>query len=201
MKTITYLLYALLLILGTHTHAMAMIRNPKAASELFQAILQNNRENIRKILATGQLDVNYLLYPNKTTALHVAAKSGKVDAIKALLESGADVNLKSGLNQTPLHTAVVGLRLPAVKALLEAPDIDSTAQDNWGQTALDLAKAIPVDSEETKELKQGIINLLTFPYSTLKKLSLEYIRKNRDKFTQDQIKQLPLELQEALQEE
>jgi cytochrome c len=39
------------------------------------------------------------------TALHIAARSGCLDCVKALVEAGADVNAKTKHGQTPIHLA------------------------------------------------------------------------------------------------
>ena len=53
------------------------------------------------------------------TLLHYAAKYGKVDRVRALLERGADVNAKDEDDQTPLHWAAQSGHVDCVRALLE----------------------------------------------------------------------------------
>jgi cytochrome c len=42
---------------------------------------------------------------NRENALHIAARSGCLDCVKALVEAGADVNAKTKDGKTPLHLA------------------------------------------------------------------------------------------------
>lgn len=53
------------------------------------------------------------------TALHVASRLGKVDAVIDLLKQGANTNTKDNAGWTPLHEAVQNGRLDLVKLLLQ----------------------------------------------------------------------------------
>ena len=109
--------------------------------------------------------------------------------IRELVRAGAPVNVKSNEGSTPLMLAVNNARIPAIQTLLNIPGIDIMAKNENGETAFDIAK---------EKGNPEVIKLLTPYYTTLKGLSLDYIRKHRDQFTDEQIKKLPLELQEEL---
>src|SRR6185436_3379861 len=65
--------------------------------------------------------------PNGTTPLMVAAASGEVDAVRVLVDNGADVNAKDGVReQTPLMYAAASNR-PAVIELLASKGADLKA--------------------------------------------------------------------------
>ena len=72
--------------------------------------------------------------------LCAAAKRGALDEMRALLEGGADVNVRGLLRCTPLILAVAEGHLEAVSLLLQhGAQVDLTNQ--YGDTALDRAKA------------------------------------------------------------
>lgn len=53
------------------------------------------------------------------SSLHEAAKNGNLDETKRLLENGANIEAKSGIDNTPLHVASLKGHLELVKLLLE----------------------------------------------------------------------------------
>ncbi len=89
-------------------------------------------------------------YEGGHTDLMRAALEGKTEAVKALLESGADVNAKDDEGRTALMFAVTNMQTDSVKALLEhGADVNVRANDGadvsgrfieTGKTALMLAK-------------------------------------------------------------
>lgn len=86
----------------------------------------------------------------KSCALSVAARQGRLDVIRYLLQQGADVNnLSNGRardvfdfshNWPPLHTAIGGGYLD-VRVLLLDRGADPYALDKQGRTALQVARA------------------------------------------------------------
>ena len=73
--------------------------------------------------------------------LHVACKHGNVEAIRVLLEAGADANLHKGVARTtPLILAVTNNQVGAVKEMLREPArVDLTHRDHKGKTVAYLA--------------------------------------------------------------
>jgi ankyrin repeat protein len=71
------------------------------------------------------------------TPLHLAAHFGHVDAMRVLLEHGADVHARSSndMRNTPLHAAAAGGRLEAAVELLDRR-ADPGARQHGGFTAL-----------------------------------------------------------------
>ncbi|EJT73604.1 hypothetical protein GGTG_07460 [Gaeumannomyces tritici R3-111a-1] len=65
-------------------------------------------------------DVNERCRPNGTTALHRAAYRGDEDLVRALLEYGADMEIRDNGGATALWAASANGRLKCVHALLEA---------------------------------------------------------------------------------
>jgi ankyrin repeat protein len=73
------------------------------------------------------------------TALHLAAFFGQEDAVKVLLERGAEVNLvarHASIHVTPLHSAAAGGFHPEVVKLLLAHGADPNAAQDGGFTPL-----------------------------------------------------------------
>jgi len=72
------------------------------------------------------------------TALHIAAASGSLKALKALLSHGANLNAKDDAGSTPLHQAVAATKTDCVNALIDAK-ADMEATDDTLATPLNLA--------------------------------------------------------------
>ena len=70
------------------------------------------------------------------TALHYAAYGKKVEAIKLLLEMGADSNRVNGKNCSTLHISVLMKDLESVRLLLEQPNIDVNVTDAFDDSPL-----------------------------------------------------------------
>ena len=92
--------------------------------------------SILELLVTAGLDVNgtsYNYYQKGQTCLHAAIDSGHFNAVRWLVEHGADCNAKVN-GQTCLHSAIDSGHYNAVKLLLER-GADCNAKGN-GQTCL-----------------------------------------------------------------
>ena len=107
-------------------------QNRRAADFLGRDLEQLKDGNFTKISADARNHMG-------TTALHVAARGGRVDFIEALIKAKADVNAKNKWQSTPLHLAADNNHLKAVEALLLA-GADVQAKNVDGKTPLDLAK-------------------------------------------------------------
>jgi len=68
-----------------------------------------------------------------STALHASALSGSADAARALLQAGADVSVRSNLEETPLHFAAREGNL-CVAELLLLHGADAHATTKFGAT-------------------------------------------------------------------
>jgi ankyrin repeat protein len=66
--------------------------------------------------------------------IHNAARIGNVNAVKAFLNSGTNINTKNYRGRsTPLHVAISFKRLEVIKLLLNR-GATINAKNNWGQT-------------------------------------------------------------------
>jgi ankyrin repeat protein len=81
-------------------------------------------------------DIDEVIDAQGATALHKAVDLLNKDIIKALLDSGADVNKSNKDGLTPLHQAAMNGSLEAMQALLGSDKINLNAKDNYQKTAL-----------------------------------------------------------------
>ena len=75
---------------------------------------------------------------NGETPLHWMATLGNHQAIKILMDSGAEINEQDVDGLTPMHAAVLSRQLTAVIEL-RILGADPSIKDNQGRSALDLA--------------------------------------------------------------
>jgi ankyrin repeat protein len=101
-------------------------------------VLRRYQEEDLPEFVERQLDVNqagnFGNYP-----IHVAAVREDIDELQALINAGADVNAIGEKHSTPRHDAVGQGDTEAVKLLL-ARGARATIKNQWGGTALDVAR-------------------------------------------------------------
>ena len=91
------------------------------------------------------------------TALYSAARNGRLECVQMLLEHGADPNLATNREVTPLLTVVINAKPQSaaiVEALLQAGAVASARNDR-GKTALHLAAKNDLTHAATMLLKAG----------------------------------------------
>lgn len=110
--------------------------NLTAAAEyaLKEAVKNGSLDAVNQLLGAG-VDVN--IY-NKTSFLHVAAKKGRTEIAKALIEAGADVNAKKYGGLTPLFVAIRYGQIDVAIVLIGAK-ADVNVKDNQSWTPLHYA--------------------------------------------------------------
>lgn len=116
-------------------------RTPEDALTLHEAAATGHARRLKTILGQSRVRVN-TANPEGFTPLGLAAFFGHVDAVKVLLESGADVNTKgpSRFANTALDAAVAGNHADVVRVLLAAGG-DPNARSEGGYTPLHKAAA------------------------------------------------------------
>ena len=116
MKKITSIILALAItvMLGTVVHSQS------ATDDLFAAVEKNDIQKVRFLLPLGA-DVNAKDPYANMTPLMMAAYDGYTEIAKLLIEKGAEVNAKGGvdMDMTPLIYAASQDRLDMVKLLIE----------------------------------------------------------------------------------
>lgn len=74
-----------------------------------------------------------------STLLHIAARTGRVEHVKLLVEMGAQVNAIGDMGYTPLHDAALAKQRQSVELLLKL-GADRSIRDEDGNTAADIAR-------------------------------------------------------------
>jgi ankyrin repeat protein len=126
----------------------------KIAAEL---ALENDRTEIAEFLAEYKADPNFrnLIWSTTsdegqhgededgkddgTASLHTASEEGQLDAVKTLLDSGADINARNESHGTPLHQAVKVGKLDVVRFLIIERGAEVDPRDEYGWTPLHYA--------------------------------------------------------------
>ncbi len=103
------------------------------AEDLHTAVLKGNMAALKQHIAAGS-DLNVKENMGGSTPLIMATLLGKTDMAKALIDAGANLNLKNNDGSTALHIAAFFCRPEIVKQLL-AKRADKTIKNNYGSTA------------------------------------------------------------------
>jgi RNA polymerase sigma factor (sigma-70 family) len=121
---------------------LAKVRGPTGETPMHHAAA-GGYLGIIDLLLVDKADVN-AQETNKYggTPLHWAVRQGRVDAVKHLLSKGADPKAVNARNsQTLLHTAARHTDDPALIELLMSKGINVAAEDRFGKSALEYARA------------------------------------------------------------
>lgn len=136
--------------------------------ELKQIYLQIGRGQIEEVLkrdwkkSADELEEDdriFYLFWNQpgVNDLHRAAFSGNVEWARTALKTGADLNARTDVGETPLHYAVLAEELPVCQFLIEA-GADINARDRNGESILSYASQEFKDyQEETDKIRALLI--------------------------------------------
>lgn len=104
------------------------------ALTLYDAVERGDINTVKELIAEGaKTDVKEGVYAQ--TALHAAARNGRSDIIRILLDAGADVNSRDYWGDTALEYAAYKGSIESVKLLLDN-GADVNSKDNHGKTPL-----------------------------------------------------------------
>ena len=113
--------------------------NPEVQKRLFDAICEGNLKKVEFFLKhiTHVANINAL---DKTgrSPLFIAAKHGRFEIVKFLLQCGADIHAKSNSGQSVLYIAAYSGSVEIVK-LFHQEGVDINAKDNKGWSPLHCA--------------------------------------------------------------
>jgi len=104
---------------------------------LAQIKSETHKSVVRRLFSLA--DINIRASQHGQTALMLAVSHGRLDMVKLLEESGADVNISDEDGSTALMCAAEHGHIEIVKLLMQHPDINISATDNDGLTALSVA--------------------------------------------------------------
>ena len=107
---------------------------------LISAVLAKNIVECRRLIDTGEANVNGDRGKYGWTALHIASIKGYLEISELLTSSRADVNIRDSGGNTTLHYASNYRRLEIVQLLL-CQGTDISFRDNLGYTALSYASS------------------------------------------------------------
>lgn len=117
--------------------AKVNVHGGRYGSALRAAITWNREPIVRELLKRGA-DPNEVIPESSMSVLYIAATKGYVKIVEALLDHGADINLKSGSLRTALHAAIRQNNKEVVNLLMDRgaiPDTLGEAYENAIQAA------------------------------------------------------------------
>jgi hypothetical protein len=118
---------------------------------LISAMWDENMDEVRNLLAAG-VDVNVLDKNTDSTALGEAVASGKLELVQALLNAGADANMRNSTGQTALMRLDDDSSAEIARALIDA-GAKLNLKDEEGESALMVAAAL-----EKAEILQALLD-------------------------------------------
>lgn len=136
----------------------------KYSESLFFIAVKNNNYLASKLLIEKGADVNFQNEAG-VSALHIAARvdTPNMDRIFELLlhSRSLNINIKDAEGYTPLMRAVEFEKISVVRALVRL-GADKNVKNNYGHTAVDLAKNISegAKNNEEKAVSEAIVNIL-----------------------------------------
>jgi len=123
------------------------------------------------------IDINAMHGTLLCTALHVACEYGKLDAVKLLLNHGANINTKCGVKgRSPLHYAASNIRITICEYLV-SKGANKRARDHNKQRPCDLVEAVTPEGRDLKEFlldPPGRIPVVVLRDTTHDSLTLEW---------------------------
>lgn len=86
-------------------------------NEIIKIVLEHPNTNLEAVDMLGR------------TAMHYAAANGNIEAIKQLLDKGAQINSHNNAGETPLMKACQFIEIDAIEFMLTIPGINISAED------------------------------------------------------------------------
>ncbi|OQD78788.1 hypothetical protein PENANT_c080G03708 [Penicillium antarcticum] len=110
--------------------------NVQQAPPLFHAAKKGHLEVVRRLLCFDTIDVNQQFW--NTSPLCIASEMGHLEVTRLLLEhtTPPDINLKTYMGDTALSLAAYHGHLAIIDLLLAEKELDVTATDRFGESAL-----------------------------------------------------------------
>jgi len=121
------------------------VQDSNGMTPLMWAANVGDPRNVAILATSPNINLNATDKVSSETALMRAARNGKVDSLKILIERGASVDLRNQQNMTALLSAAQTGSLDAIMVIV-AGKADVNAKDARGRNALDFA-SVRVDPE------------------------------------------------------
>ena len=128
-----------ILILSFSLTACAQSNNNKPTSDvkapavdINTAVMTDNLEAVKQHIEAGT-DLNQKEPMSGSTPLITAVTFGKTDIAKALIDAGADLEVKNNDGSTALHSAAFFCRVEVVQMLIDA-NAQKEVRNNYGST-------------------------------------------------------------------
>ena len=123
----------------------ADFRDSRGRTPLFLAAMMGEADVVNMLLARDDVDINAQTEPPYSlTPLYVAAEGSHLEILRTLLQSGADVNLRSWRG-TALNSAVRRSDTTSTELLLEAGADPDTRDENDNPVVFEAAKVLKID--------------------------------------------------------
>ena len=145
------------------------VEKPKV--DLHTAIMSGNLEAVKQHIEAGT-DINKKEQMSGSTPLIAAVSFNKTAIAKALIDAGADLNLKNNDGSTALHSAAFFGHIEIVQMLIDAK-ADKTLKNNYGATARESVLAPFADMKPIYQMMQQQLEPLGI------KIDLAEVEKNR----------------------
>lgn len=149
---------------------------PLRAGELYDAVVQNNLDRVKEILAAHPESINEGIPKYNDTPLETASWHGFTDIVAYLLSRGADVNWQDNRQHTAVFCAAERNHVEAMRLLIGA-HANLNVKDSKGNTPLVAADSL----EMVKLLVEGGADVHVSPELSWNFKKIEYLeRKGMD---------------------
>lgn len=113
-------------------------RISSGGSAMTFSVVNDDPTYLRVLIEFGG-DVDFFHESRKESVIFSALSPGKLEHLKALVTSGAKINVRDGVNRTPIMVSAVLNQYETVLYLLEK-GADCTLKDNFNYTLRDILK-------------------------------------------------------------
>jgi uncharacterized protein len=151
------------------TSSKSTVKAPSV--DIHTAVISDNIDALKQHIAAGT-NINEKDPFGGSSPLISAALFGKTEAVKILIEAGADINFKNNDGSTALHTASFFCRPEIVKMLL-GKKADKTIKNKYGSTAYESVAGPFSDLKSTYDIMGQMLSPMGL------KLDYPYIEKTR----------------------
>jgi len=142
----------------------------------------DSTERTVQLICNYSTDIDFRNINGETALMYASKDNDTVNAVKILLDNGADINLSDNLDYTPLMLSISNINIDIVKILLQNK-ANMEIYNKYGDSALDLAIYDDGDEnlEDHEKAKKLEIIKLMFDHGA----NLSYSKYTREKLLDD----------------